>query len=187
MNHRPLGLAAILLSPLMALMLTMYHWPQHHVIGDVAGGLFLLGWLCSAVGMRRLRVLGPGVVARGLSALQIILLGLAACQQLFDATTGRLDTWYYFVCDMAWPGSMVMMLITGALVWRAGVWADWRHFVPALCGLTLPLALLTQVLVGELAAGIVFGGYSGVLWALLGLAVRSGATVAAPAPAYAAA
>ncbi|MCC3160444.1 hypothetical protein LJ737_24620 [Hymenobacter sp. 15J16-1T3B] len=183
MNHRTLGQVAILLSPMMALMLTMQHWPPQHVVGDAAGWLFLAGWLCSAVGMRRLRVLGPGAVARGLSMLQITLLVLASVQQLFDATTGRLETWYYFVCDMAWPGSMAMMLITGVAVWRAGVWTDWRRFVPVLCGLTLPLALLTQWLVGELAAGIVFGGYSCVLWALLGLAVRTGAPQ--PALAYA--
>ncbi|GAB2967605.1 hypothetical protein GCM10027048_42940 [Hymenobacter coalescens] len=189
MNHRTLGSIAFMLSPMLALMLTLYRWPPfdtgQHVAGDAAGWLFLAGWLCSAVGMRQLRVLGPGPVARGLSALQITLLVLASLQQILDATVGRLDTWYYFVCDVAWPASMAMMLVTGTVIWRAGVWTGWRRMVPLLCGLALPAAMLTKFLVGYGVAGVVFGGYSWGLWALLGLAVRAGQEAAGrPAWAY---
>jgi hypothetical protein len=134
--------------------------------------LFLLGWSASLLGLRRIRAAGPG---RGqvLLAIQLILLALAATQELQDlflAPERRIQPMYN-AADAAWPLSVIFMLPVGIAVARAGVLRGWHRFAPGFCAVTLPAALLISFLFGQHLLVPVFGVLTAVAWVTLGYAV----------------
>ena len=135
---RALGVVAMLCAPAM---LTIWTPPgKSDLRANLLMCAYLVGWGCSLIGMRRLRVTGRGRGAAAFFAVQIGLLSLALCQQPQDQLGVRpLGDAVYFATDMAWPLSHVLMLGAFAAVWRARVWDGWRRWTPLACGLALPL------------------------------------------------
>ncbi|AYA35808.1 hypothetical protein D3Y59_01355 [Hymenobacter oligotrophus] len=176
MNNRTLGTIALVFSPCLQLMgmLGASKAPWVESVSAGFGLLFLVGWACSATALRHNRVTaGNGRGAQVLYAAQLTLFALASMQQVFDMTVGRQQHLVYFVADMAWPGSMALMLIAGIAVLRARVWAGWRRFVPLACALFLPVFFALIPLVGRDLASSLAGWYTVGAWALLAYAVRS--------------
>lgn len=134
---------------------------------------YIAGWLCSAVGLRRLRAAGRGRGAAVVTAVQLTALALAATQNLQDLAGRRpLGGAFYFATDMAWPFSHVFMLVVFAAVWRAGVWTGWRRWTPLLGGLVLPLTFLGGG-TGWFSPNLVFPYGTTLAFAALGLAVAT--------------
>jgi hypothetical protein len=145
------------------------------------GLVFVVGWGCCAVGLRWLGATGRGAVATGLLVVQLAGLSLAALQQVQDLiyTTATPQTAFYAVCDAAWPLSVVFMLVVGAFTLAARVLRGWRRWTPTLCGLAVPLLIGVGGTVGRREGILLFGVYTFVAWALLGVAVWTGAAAAA--------
>jgi hypothetical protein len=136
--------------------------------------LYIIGWTCSAVALRRLRVTGRGSAARAAFVVQcagLALAGLIACNEMSNLT-GLASHPLYPLVDAAWPLSHLFMLVVGALVWRARVWRGWRRLPFFVCGLALPSYFATLPLFGEDARfafiTLVTAGFT-----LLGIAVRT--------------
>lgn len=185
MNNKTLGTLTILLSPTLALasLASKSNGQWDTKTSAFLGLAFLVGWICAALGLRRARATGYGRVAQGVFALQLVLLTLAACQQVMDLLPGPHNPTFYQIADLSWPASMVCMLVVGSLVLQARVWTDWRRWVPILCGITLPIFFLLVALGYRKAGADMFEAYSFVMWALLGLAVRQSPEVEATEPA----
>ncbi|AHG93786.1 hypothetical protein J421_6251 (plasmid) [Gemmatirosa kalamazoonensis] len=84
------------------------------------GIVYLMGWACSAVALRRLRATGRGRGGAVILAVQLVGLSLAAGQQIQDALHAHpLGDVVYGVCDAAWPLSHLFMLVVGVAVLRA--------------------------------------------------------------------
>jgi sulfite exporter TauE/SafE len=141
---------------------------------------YVVGWLCSAAGLRRLRATGRGRGAAVLTAVQLTALTLAAGQNLQDLARARpLGDGFYRVTDVAWPFSHVFMLAVFAAVWRARVWTGWRRWTPLACGLVLPLTFAAVASRGVVDPMYVFAFGTAVAFLAFGLAVattRRGAT-----------
>lgn len=145
-------------------------------VSALLGLLFLLGWMCSAIGLRLLRATGDSALGKGVFVLQMIGLLLAGSQQVQDLIqlNPNNGSFFYSVSDAAWPLSVLFMLVVGIFTLKTKVWEGWRRFAPLLCGFALPVMLVVSGLAGKQAGIIAFGIYTMVAWMLLGYAVRTG-------------
>ncbi len=144
---------------------------ENAVITGIASMVFMAGWACSNTGMRRMRAAGTGKWGRAVLLIQLVGLVLAFMFGLFEATglLGR-ESIIFNITDAAWPLSMLWMLVVGVTVIVAKRLPGWKRFVPVLCPLWLPAAIVGSAALGELG-GIVGLGLTTVLWALLGYVV----------------
>jgi len=179
-RHRLLGMLGMIGGPMLlaSIVLAKLGYIQYLSRADSALGLaYIGGWICSALGLRRLGVLGTGKSGKVLFLAQLAGLLLAAlwCIVLLvapGANTGNNPL--SRVADMAWPLSHLYMLVIGVAVLKAGVWTGWRRFVPLVCGFALITALGVGEFAGRRAMELTFGVYTAIAWMLLGYAVRTG-------------
>lgn len=172
MNNRLLGTIAISCAPALLIEELLLRGQENTPITGIASMLFMAGWICSNIGMWRMRVTGTGKWGRAVLVVQLVGLVLAFMFGLFEAT-GLLDreSSVFNVTDAAWPLSMLWMIVVGVTVIVAKRLSDWQRFVPLLCPLWLPIAITLSIALGDTVGGIVGFGYAAVLWALLGYVV----------------
>ena len=169
---RILGVVGLLCSP--GLLIT---WlvggfdnpdpPRSALVGQLA---FLVGWFCSVLALRRIHAAGRG---RGhtLLAVQLAGVALASTQEFQDLVLGptRRIPILYNIADAAWPLSVLLMIVTGITIARAGVLTGWRRFPAIACGLALPVATVIGILAGGDAMGPAFGSITTLAWGALAL------------------
>jgi len=176
LNTRLLGTIGIVSSPTLLIqgVRSGFDLSTPDRVDAALGLVFLVGWACSVTALRVLRATGTGRTGAVLLALQAVGLLLAASQQVQDfMLQQKPDNTLYQIANMAWPVSVLLMLVVGGLTAAAGRFTGWRRWAPLLCGLALPL-LLASIAVGRQQIGmILFGVYTTLAWALLGLAVRT--------------
>lgn len=180
-TNRLLGTLGMLASPMMLAEMLLFDFKQHgsnRVIG-VLGVIYIFGWVCSAVGMRRSRVTGDGPLSKGAFVIQLAGLLLAFSWSLQEIIYSGIDKGgvFYRVTDAAWPLSHLLMLVIGILTLRAGVWEGRRRFAPLLVGLALPVAIAAALLAGEAGMGIAFAVMTTAGFFALGYSVRTGSSV----------
>jgi hypothetical protein len=177
MNTRHLGTVGIVASPMLLIQAARsgFDSAAPDRTNAVLGLVFLIGWACSAVGLRRLRATGAGAGGAALLGVQLVGLGLAASQQVQDFVLRSPDTdsALYRIADAAWPLSVMFMLVVGGAALASRRLSGWRRWAPSLCGLALPLLIGTMATAGRQVGIAVFGLYTTAAWALLGAAVRS--------------
>ena len=184
MNNQALGTIAMICAPALLIEGLLVRGGDNAVITGIASMVFMVGWICSNIGMQRMRATGIGGWGHAVLIIQLVGLVLAFLFGFFEATglLGR-DDLAFNVMDAAWPLSMAWMLVVGITAAVAGRMPGWRRFAPLLCGLWLPLGIPLQTVLGEGTGSIMFG-VSAVLWLLLGYTVRGGGhTVQAAEPA----
>ncbi len=176
-SNRTLGALGMILSPMLAFG-WLFHAPHPdqppaYRLGACGGGfLFLVGARARATAMRRLRVTGSGTGAKVLYVVQAIGLFLAMWFDILEYAAPQLrQTTLFFLTDMAYPFSHMLMIIVGIAVIRAGVWRGWRRSGAFLVGLALPFFLALMAVVGHANASFVFPSMVTTGFFLLGLAV----------------
>lgn len=176
MNHRILGLIGMLTSPMLLLGLLAGADSPASRVAAALGLVFVLGWMCSMLGLRLLRATGSSVLSKTVFIIQMCGLLLAASQQVQDLiyANPNNDSFFYRMADAAWPLSVLFMLVVGILTVKAKVLKGWRKFAPLVCGLALPVLFLATGLAGMKVGGLVFGMHTTVAWMLLGYAARTG-------------
>ena len=175
MNNRLLGTIAIICAPALLIEELLLRGQENAPITNIASMLFMAGWICSNISMWRMRATGTGKWGRAVLLLQLVGLVLAFMFGLLEATglLGR-ESMVSNVTDAAWPLSMLWMIVVGVTVIVAKRLSGWQRFVPLLCPLWLPMAIILSIAFGDTVGGIVGFGYAAVLWALLGhVVVRS--------------
>jgi hypothetical protein len=172
MNNWLLGTIAIICAPALLIEELLLRGQENAPITGIASMLFMAGWICSNIGMWRMRTTGTGKWGRAVLLVQLVGLVLAFMFGLFEAT-GLLDreSIVFNVTDAAWPLSMLWMIVVGVTVIVANRLSGWQRFVPLLCPLWLPIAITLSIALGDTVGGIVGFGYAAVLWALLGYVV----------------
>lgn len=172
MNNWLLGTIAIICAPALLIEELLLRGQENAPITGIASMLFMAGWICSNIGMWRMRVTGTGKCGRAVLLVQLVGLVLAFMFGLFEAT-GLLDreSIIFNVTDAAWPLSMLWMIVVGVTVIVANRLSGWQRFVPLLCPLWLPIAITLSIALGDTVGGIVGFGYAAVLWDLLGYVV----------------
>lgn len=171
MNNRMLGIIAMICAPALLIEGLLLRGQENAVITGVASMVFMAGWICSNIGMRRMWATGTGKWGRAVLLVQLVGLVLAFMFGFFEATglLGR-ESIIFNVTDVAWPLSMLWMIVVGITVIAAKRLSGWQRFVPLLCPLWLLSAAVGLVL-GETVALIAGFGYAAVFWALLGYVV----------------
>jgi hypothetical protein len=179
-NNRLLGTFGVIAAP-MLLVEGLYRYftnvsdNQNNQVVGLLSIIYVGGWLCSVIGMRRLRITGSNHWSMIIFAMQMIglfLAGVWALQEIvhLDFIKGNI---LFNICDAAWPLSHLFMLVIGGLVLRAGIWQGWRRFPPFLCGLALP-AFIAASTFGVKDIGIaLFQIMTTVGFVSLGYAVRT--------------
>lgn len=176
-TNRFLGTLGMLAAPMMLAEMLLFGFTQHgsnRVIG-VLGAIYIAGWACSAVGMRRSRVYGDGALSKGVFVVQLAGLLLAflwSLQEVFHSGADR-GGLFYGVTDAAWPLSHLFMVFIGVLTVKAKVWRGPRRFAPLLAGLALPVAVAAAAVAGRGAMGIAFGVMTAAGFLALGYALRT--------------
>jgi hypothetical protein len=179
-DNRVLGTIAMICAP--AMLGFLLGGGENALITGIASMVFMAGWICSNIGMQRMRATGTGAWGRAVLVIQLVGLVLAFVFGFIEATA-LLDenSIVFVVTDLAWPLSMLWMLVVGITVIVAKRLSGWQRFVPVLCPFWLPLAALGSAIGDEV--GVVGLVYSAVLWFLLGYVVlRSDSRQAAPTP-----
>lgn len=183
MNNQVLGTMAMICAPALLIEGLLLRGQENAAITGIASMVFMAGWICSNTGMRRLRATGTSKWGRTVLLIQLVGIVLAFIFGFFEATglLGR-ESIIFNVTDAAWPLSMLWMIVVGITVIVAKRLSGWQRFVPLLCPLWLPVAILGTVAFGDMG-GFVGVGYAAVLWALLGyIVVRSDSRQSAPTP-----
>ena len=175
MDNRVLGVIGMICAP--AMLGFMLGGEENALITGIASMVFMAGWICSNIGMQRMRATGTCTWGRAVLVIQLVGLVLAFIFGFIEATA-LLDenNIIWVVTDLAWPLSMLWMVVVGVTVIVAKQLSGWQRFVPVLCPVWLPLAALGESFadaggVAGLGVGL---GYSAVLWFLLGYVVYSG-------------
>jgi hypothetical protein len=178
MNNRLLGTIAMICAPaLLVELLLPAPLSGSPVTMGIASSIFMAGWICSNIGMRRMRATGNSLWGKLVLNIQLVGLVLACLFGIFEATQiVDPNSIAFLVTDLCWPGSMLFMLVVGIATLVAGRLRGWRRFVPLLWGLALPLGILFSVLgvIGlesKLGAAFFFGQLA-VYGILLGYIVR---------------
>jgi hypothetical protein len=180
-SPRVLGTVGMLASPMVSLQ-----GPLTALLGEAGSTfrmglcslLYVLGWLCSTLGLRMLRATGDGLLARVVFYVQLVGLGLAtlwAAQYVVNPglqeRTGLIQ-----VTDAAWPLSHIFMLVVGGLVIAAKRFHGWRRLPFFLCGLAVPVHIVLSGLGAPgPAMSLGFPLFSTLGFFLLGLSVRTAA------------
>lgn len=179
-STRALGAVGMILSPML-----YFGWLFHAAAPDqppaypfwssLCGFLYMLGAAAAATGMRSLRVTGSGTGAKVLYVVQMVGLFLAMCFDIFQYAAPQLreTSVVFFITDMAYPFSHVLMIIVGVAVMRAGVWRGWRRIPAFLVGLALPSFFALSAIVGRENGSFIFPLMVTSGFFLLGLAVFS--------------
>lgn len=169
MDNRVLGAIAMICAP--AMLGFLLGGGENALVTGIASMVFMAGWICSNIGMQRMRATGTGTWGRTVLLIQLVGLVLAFIFGFIEATA-LLDenNIVFVVTDLAWPLSMLWMLVVGITAIRAKRLSGWQRFVPVLCPFWLPLVALGGAAFGE-AGGVIGLGYSAVLWFLLGYVV----------------
>ena len=188
MNNRLLGIVALIGSPMLLIEAVMYRFEQHDMtqLAAAMSLLYVVGWVCSVVGMYRLRATGSGLLGRAILVVQLVLLTLAAMWTLLYIPSPTPDTnsLIFQVTDLAWPLSHVFMLIVGIAVLRARVLAGLQRFAPLVCGLALPGSIVLSIIGGELAGSVWFAIMTALGFALLGYTIFAADSRTAPTYAF---
>lgn len=176
-SNRMLSAIAMILSPMLFLA-SFFFAPQleqmspHPFLAGLGGVLYLSGAMASATAMRSLRVTGNGKGASILYFVQMTGLLLAMCFDVLENAAPQLrETTVFFITDMAYPFSHILMIIVGIAVIRAGAWCGWRRIPAFLVGLALPSFIVLSAAAGRENGSFIFPLMVTTGFFLLGLAV----------------
>ena len=179
--HRILGLLGMLGSPFLFLSFAVNGFQQgdSNRLGAALGLVFALGWLANVLGLRSLHAAGRRLPAAILLGVETVGVVLACLFQVYEFVAPGSGGLLYTVTDIAWPLSMLLLLVTGIAVIRARVFTGWLRFVPLGTALWLPLGIVEMGVLGETVGQAIGGVHTMIGWFLLGYAIYRGGTLAA--------
>lgn len=176
-SNQILAVIGMIFSPMLAFAMFFYSTDfsqpnPKQVFASLCGVLYLLGAMATATAMRNLRVTENGKGAAILYFVQMLGLFLAMwCDALEYAAPRLKDTWIFFITDMAYPFSHLLMIVVGVAVVRAGVWRGWKRIPAFLIGFGLPLFIILGAIFGRGTFDFTFPLFTTAGFFLLGLAV----------------
>ena len=173
LSNKMLGAIAMVAAPLLSFQkLGGGHAANANNIslGGVFDLIYMLGWMCSIVGLMRLQATATSKKSSVLLYIQLALLCVANTWNVWVIFDPLNNSALFRVLDMFWPLSNVNMLVLGIAIAVTGRLKGWRRYVVLIVGLWLPVALGGSLLLGRENGAAFYTGcvYSTVAWALLG-------------------
>ncbi|MBA3473719.1 MAG: hypothetical protein H0T57_10915, partial [Rubrobacter sp.] len=90
MNNRTLGTIAMICAPAMLIEGILLRGEEDALVTGITSMVFMAGWICTNIGMWRMRVTGTGRWSRAVLLVQLVGLVLAFLFGFIEAT-GLLD------------------------------------------------------------------------------------------------
>ena len=174
--HRALGLIGMVTSPFLFLSFAAngFNDGTSNQLGAALGLVFTIGWFCNVLGLQGLGAAGRRLPARILLGVELVGVILAAIFQVYEFAAPDSTAVFYTITDIAWPLSMLLLLITGIVVAVARVFEGWLRFTPLIAALWLPLAIVEMPLFGPTVGQAIGGLHTAFGWCLIGYAVYRG-------------
>ena len=176
MNNKVLGALALIGAPFLCIN-TYVHVPDpnaHVYVTNSLSGLFDLlyisGWICSIIGLRRMGATGTDRFGRIILPVILGTLALANLWNIYEMILPNHNTTLYYFLDSFWPISNVVMIGVGIAVIRAGKLTTWKRYVPLLCGLWLPVTILVSFTLNDYAF-LISNAYTATTWTLLAIVI----------------
>ncbi|MCU0385444.1 MAG: hypothetical protein MUE38_05410 [Flavihumibacter sp.] len=147
-THRPsdqlLKIIAYVGAPCLTLSFTMEKYQSPKWIIATTGVLFLFGWICSILFIRRYKLAGASLLANILTYVLLISLLLAAISNILALIPG-FPTAYFYLFDLFWPISNVLLLVLTISIAFSGALKGWRKYLPLVAGCWLPVAMIINL------------------------------------------
>lgn len=172
-STRLLGLLGMVLSPCFFVMITGDTDAQGNPaqVGAFAGFLFTIGWFCNILGLFQLQATGKRLVGKVLLGVELVGVVLASIFQLLEFTRIGAGTTFYAITDIAWPLSMLTLLIIGITISIIGGLRGAARFVPIIAPIWLPVSILSSMAFGEQTSLVVSGVVATIGWFLTGYVI----------------
>lgn len=176
MNTKLLGFFALLGAPCLAIGLSL------ESITGIAlpapwmglwGILYISGWMAGIIALRELGVFdasSPATrrVGHALAGTILVTLTLANLLNVWEMAAPNYKPTLFYIVDLGWPLSNLLMLPLGLAVVRARRLYGWQRWVPLAVGAWLPAALLVK---DNAALPYLPMVYSAVAWTLMAVVV----------------
>ena len=174
MSNQLLGILALIGSPWLFigtyLEERMPHLSDSWFTG-VWGLLFISGWICAAIALKRLSATGRGAFGKTILLILLISLSIANVSNVIQIIVERDKPSYFIFFDLFWPLSNLVMLIVGIMVLAIKGLPGWKRYIPIATGLWFPLAMLFSF-AGISILSFFFGGiFSALAWGLLAIVI----------------
>lgn len=171
MNTKYLGIFALVGAPCLAIGLQLeplFGIAKTSWWMPIWGILYITGWMASIEALRRLGACGSDRF--GIIIVRVVLgtLLLANVSNVWEAVAPLYKPALYYVFDIGWPGSNLLMLAVGAAAIRAKQLPGWQRWVPLAVGCWFPVTMTIWKIPGFTYAPLI---YSAVAWTLLAVVV----------------
>lgn len=174
MSNRLLGIFALIGSPWLFIGTFLEERIPH--LSDswftgVWGLLFISGWICAAIALKRLRATGKSAFGKTILLILLLCLSIANVSNVIQINVERDKPSYFIFFDLFWPFSNIVMLIVGVTVLVIKGLPGWKRYIPLATGLWFPLAMLSSLLNNSFLSFFFGGIYSALTWALLAIVI----------------
>ncbi|GAB3943144.1 hypothetical protein GCM10028805_08900 [Spirosoma harenae] len=177
MNHKLVGFFGLIGAPFLGI--SMHLMSINHPLADswiikLAGIFYITGWMASMEGLRQLKATGNHRFGRVIIRLILITLTLANVYNVWELINPNESSVLYFILDMNWPLSNVLMLPVGIAALRARRLQGWGRWIPLAMSFWLPLALLLSKQYGMNSPIMhLTNVYSALMWSLMAITVMN--------------
>lgn len=174
MSNRLLGVLAFLGAPWLFIGTYLEQRTPHlrdSWFTGVWGILFISGWMCAVVALRRLKATGGSSYGKIILTLLLVSLSIANISNIIQMIVEHSKPSYFMLFDLFWPLSNVIMFVVGITVLAAKGLSGWKRYIPLATGLWFPLAMLSSLWDNSLVSFFFGGVYSLLAWALLAFVI----------------
>lgn len=171
---RALGTLGMIGSPFLLASLVVGDMLNYTAASAAVGLLFTVGWFANVLGLLKLEATGKRLPGKILLGVELVGVALANVFQVFEFFTPDAQHLLFTITDIAWPLSMVVLLIIGITTAIVGRLQGAARFIPVIAPLWLPGSILGSVAIGR-EAGLILGGVIATVgWFLTGYVVARG-------------
>jgi hypothetical protein len=171
-NTRLLGIIAIIGSPWMFIDFInngLYDRFHSTSTSGIRNFIFMTGWICSVVGLYKLKAMGFKRWQKSVVIIQIVLLCLADSWCIFQIFAPDSPSLIFYVLNFSWLLAGFFMIITGIVIIRAKKLKGWKRYLPLLAGFWFPQTVLIYLIDPNSLTGLIISGiYATVVFSLLG-------------------
>jgi hypothetical protein len=174
MNHKILGVLGLIGAPFLLLDSINGGFTVNHSssLSGFLNFVYITGWMCSMLALKRMGAMGEKKFGKTIFVVQMCLLTLANCWNIYEWAQPYAGTRLYFFLDAFWPLSNACMLITGITIAVAGVLSGWHRYVPLVVGCWLPVGMVLWAIFSRTGGMLVAVNiYSAFAWSLMAFVI----------------
>jgi hypothetical protein len=173
-SNKSLGILALIGAPWLFIGTTVEQRIPHLAdswFTGVWGLLFISGWICAAIALKRLRATGNTYFGKIIVIALLVSLSVANISNVIQIIVEENKPSYFMYFDLFWPFSNIIMLIVGITVIVVNGLPGWKRYIPLATGLWFPLAMLSTLIDNRFLSFLFGGFYSFVAWGLLAIVI----------------